>query len=119
MPKKQNNRHLKYDNGRIMRISPIGQHVVKIDKFGEKFVVTLPHIKKSFLQRPSKIEFYLHESEVVARVEAELEKVHLRGCKIFITHRALGVTDGDDGGVWPPFVSRKLKGNIKIFKIKK
>ena len=115
MPKKR----FKYDNGRITRITHSDQHVVKIDKIGEKYVVTSPLKKRGFLLRPSKIKFALYELDVVARVENELEKVKLSGGKIFITHRALGVNDGDDGGVWPPFVSSKLKGSIKILKIKK
>jgi hypothetical protein len=118
MPKKKNFRHLKRDNGRIMGKSFVSKHVVKIDKLGDKFVVTLPLEKSGFLQRPSKIEFYLHEPEVVAKVEAELEKMRLRGVKILITGRAFGITDGDNG-VWPPFVSKKLKGCVMVSKIKK
>ena len=118
MPKKNKFRHLKRDNEKIMGKSLVSKHVVKIDKHGDKYVVTSPLGKRGFLQRPSKIEFYLHEPEVVAKVEAELEKMRLRGVKILMTGRAFGITDGDNG-VWPPFVSKKLKGFVMVSKIKK
>ena len=119
MPRKRIIRHLKYNNGRISGYSPVDKNVIKIDRLGEKYIVTSPFVKNSPLLRPSKIEFYPHESEIAAKVEKELQKIRLRGGKILITHRALGIIDGDDDGVWPPFISKKIKGSVKIIKISK
>lgn len=86
--------------------------IVRIDKFGEDYVVIPPIVDRKMFRKHRTLRFSLGDMIMEKEVEKLLKRNNARGGITIVTRRALSCNDDNKGGVWPPFIPQNIK--IKV-----